>query len=214
VADIKEKPILFSAPMVRAKTQTRRIVKPQPPEGSDVPVVGSYGVDWDYFGARTPASRNPYGSPGDRLWVRETWGPRIEDGKPHEVQRYVKYRAAFADDSPPDDGMDWHTYESRWRSPIFMPRWASRLTLELTEVRAQRIQQTSHEDALAEGIMATKWATAPLDLREQRLTLAQLAYSHLWDEINGKGSWASNPWVWAITFRRVEEPEESASGKL
>jgi hypothetical protein len=162
---VKERPILFSGAMVRAilegrKTMTRRVVKNtlgvcDACFSKGVP--HNYGDGWKDICSREefrPYLRVPYcehnemcgcrpRSPwgiGDHLWVRETWGPRIEDGKPHPVQQYVKYRADFADDSPPADGMDWHSYENKWRPSLHMPRWASRITLEITDVRVERLR--------------------------------------------------------------------------
>jgi hypothetical protein len=124
----------------------------------------------------------PYGLPGDRLWVRETWGPRITNGEPDPRQQYVKYRADDVDDSPCDEN-DWHEWEDRWRPSIHMPRWASRITLEVTGVRIERLQDISEADARAEGVVDT------------------LAFEELWDSINGSGAWDANPWCWCISFK-------------
>jgi hypothetical protein len=219
----REKPILFADRPVRAirdwrKTVTRRpIVAPWGWAKSRPVEVDEYGMavvfdpmqeghawipcpftdiqTWADDGSFSPSYRT-----GTRLYVRECWGPRMENGKPHPVQQYVKYRADFADDSPPADGMDWHTYENKWRPSIHMPKWAARLWLEIVSVRVERIQEITSDDARAEGIEYSEWASKPLHLREERLSLHQLAFSHAWDSIY-PGSWDRNDWVWRIEFR-------------
>lgn len=201
---MKELPILFSAPMVRAilggrKTQTRRIVKGLRPglgvvtkcqDGSNAPLPS---VCWDIGG---PIIKCPYGFPGDRLWVRETWqcSQVPDDGPDQELW--------FAADSdgrrPPDVEEEWS-----WRPSIHMPRWASRITLEITSVRVERLQEISEGDAKAEGC-----APAWLDVDGERVNHGSAptyrqGYARLWGEINGPGSWADNPWVWVIEFKRV-----------
>jgi hypothetical protein len=179
---MKTRPILFSAPMVRAlldgrKTQTRRIVKPQPTyQGFDGPPT------YDSFGEFSyPAQRGvkcPYGIPGDRLWVRETW--RDDLLPPHYRHIGYLYRA------DPDEKDD---KERPWRPSIFMPRAASRITLEIVSVRVERLREISHEDAMGEGMA---WDDAVYD------------YSRLWESLNGPGSWDANPFVWCVEFRMVE----------
>ena len=180
-----ERPILFSGPMVRAildgrKTVTRRIVR-----GVEMP-------------------RCPYGSPGDRLWVRETWclaHPDYHDTDREAGSRPVKdgrfYFYAATDDVDTGDG-------SPWKPSIHMPRWASRITLEVVCIRVERLQEIDEVDILAEGVTVdvvakltgTPWADMP--------TLHH-AWERLWDSINGdRASWASNPWVWRVEFRRVQ----------
>lgn len=135
-----------------------------------------------------PLDRCPYGQPGDRLWVRETWAaPHSCDHlKPSEVGpewRRIHYAAT--------ESLGWLIK----RPSIFMPRWASRITLEITGVRVERLQAISEADAKAEGS-----------------SLVSGSYSHrgwfreLWGEINGPGSWEVNPWVWVVEFRRLEVP--------
>jgi hypothetical protein len=176
---MKERPILFTGPMVRAllngtKTQTRRIVK-HTPKLSD-------------------PTFSPYGVPGDRLWVKETFrvngtmaGPRI------------KYRADDAELWPqacPDDCPDWIADDNNWRPSIFMRRYASRISVEITRVRVEQLQDISEKDAKAEGI--TLHGSTRFDGE------CKLEYKHVWESINGLGSWALNPRVWVVEFKRVQ----------
>jgi len=210
---VKERPILFSGPMIRAllagtKTQTRRVLREQP-----MLFVGGEGVT-DEGGTpvpRQPAIINlygnvkvqscPYGAPGDRLWVRETWVP----DPVYENEQRVCYRATAADEAC-----------DKWKSPLFMPRWASRITLEVTNVRVQRLQDISEEDASSEGVATGEQVSARLVVTgldgkttTSKGTVVDFthrgAFCRLWDSINGdRAPWASNPWVWAISFRRVQ----------
>jgi hypothetical protein len=195
---MKERPIIFSGPMVRAildgrKTQTRRVFKfreTNKPPGCP-----------DKFDPNAVTQPCPYGQPGDRLWARETWRPAWEDdtgfcgvefragGMPEEDKRAGDYM----------DGTD------RWRPSIRMPRWASRITLEVESVRVERLNEISEEDAKAEGIDGWNWDgdVLPFVAANQHLHPAVLKYALLWQSINGPDSWAENPWVWVVTFRRV-----------
>jgi hypothetical protein len=203
-----ERPILFSGEMVRAilegrKTQTRRVIKPKPPLWcTGIETVGdpagfrllphSLSMDDSFYGWR----RCPYGQPGDRLWVRETWMPFTENGCP--IGEAI-YRAT---DKPEPDG----DYPLKWRPSIFMPRWASRITLEIVSVRVQRVNNICFKntplnaDFIAEGIKPISW------VGNQRLDDYKTPFIKLWDSINAKRgySWESNPWVWAIEFKVVE----------
>jgi len=214
---MKERPILFSDPMVKAllagaKTQTRRVVKlrdfgPTTPSGA--------GWDWDLRDRRgrwnsftttqfVASKCNPYGVVGDRLWVREAWS--------HDAPDLDACRAAHEDAM---SGMDYGPYYRatecapdtlRWRPSIHMPRWASRITLEITEVRVQRLQEISEEDARAEGIPFGEMQDAIINGEPGRVAFfnARDAFAYAWNAINGKrAAWASNPWVWAISFRRL-----------
>jgi hypothetical protein len=179
-AQIKERPILFSTPMVRAllegrKTQTRR-----------------YAGDGEFW-SQQDIQKCRYGQPGDRLWVRETWKPH-----PDPVNNApIIYKAT--------DGGCWP--DLPWRPSIHMPRWASRILLEITGVRVERLQETSEKDAIAEGIerinAGDHWAWR--DYSGNRQTLSPVfSYQSLWESINGPDSWAVNPWVWVLEFRRIE----------
>jgi len=239
---MRERPIIFSAPMVHAilagtKTQTRRIVKGAPTDAIEVvpSLLANTGTLYDFRRHldNPTAIRCPYGAPGDRLWVRETWavrliGPPSSYIDPKEVRAYggkpptpgchlrahgtdviIDYSAHPTSIAELDRSPGYTTYRTaapdRWRSPLFMPRWASRITLEITEVRVRRLQDISEEDAKAEGV-----APFPLDPEGDCWSDGKhrTAFNYLWNEINGwnPDSWSSNPWVWAITFKRVEQP--------
>lgn len=232
---MKERPIFFIAPMVRAlldgsKTQTRRILKPQPVQEKSERYL------WHSGGSAMMCSEEelrrclPFyskpGKPGDRLWVRETWriGAWSEDdgeiavdymADDHsrrewlqipEADDFEKYWLQCCDDcdkvgvKTDEEGMyHWEPGQSpcRIRPSIFMPRWASRITLEITGVRVERLQDISDKDCLAEGI-----ADLNIPLRPN-LSMHRSCYADLWETINGPGSWDANPWVWVIEFKRL-----------
>ena len=184
---MKERPILFSAPMVRAllagtKTQTRRAVKPQPVYSDVAATFASWafhrkgGGMWLWPNAREDVhAMCPYGQSGDRLWVRETFHA--------ESKSTVHYRA---------DGFEYGP-AGGWKPSIFMPRWASRITLEVVGVRVERLQEISAADAWAEGVPHSP-DVDPLH-----------EYRAIWTAINGAGNWDANPWVWCVTFKRVTQ---------
>lgn len=191
---MKEIPILFSAPMVRAlldgsKTQTRRAVKL-----TDAAHVKEPGGHRRWHPADPEARLAcPYGQPGDRLWVREAWSTlgMYDSRKPSDMDPdYVGTIRYMADGDK----------SGKLRPSMFMPRWASRITLEITGVRVERLQACNEFDARQEGSFS--WAgeqeTPVRDLPE-----ARLVYRQLWESINGPGSWVANPWVWCIEFKRV-----------
>ncbi|HCF4493217.1 TPA: hypothetical protein NIE91_000203 [Pseudomonas aeruginosa] len=224
---MKERPILFTGPMVRAilegrKTVTRRVMKPQPDFlGSMVDPNTPFKTLDAGLHARITC---PYGEPGDRLWVRETW----HVGKPHDKTApadilapllaegrgiTVLYTAGgwqsvgpagreepiYPDDQPLPD------WAGKGRPSIHMPRWACRILLEITAVRVERLQDISEEQALAEGVRGE-----PCDHARQACAdiscwgdTAKGAFGFLWESLNGEGSWAANPWVWVVEFKRV-----------
>lgn len=196
-----ERPILFSAPMVRAllsgtKTQTRRVAKARKYPSLLEPGRWADGYVLD-LGNREWLMRDcPYGAPGDALWVREShWWFKDEHDPvtgyfpPKLTAEDVKYRA---------DGDDGRKV---WRPSIHMPRWASRITLQITGMRVERLQDISAADALAEGVIVhPDHHGKPTG----RIYGPVQAYSDLWDQINGAGSWDANPWVWVIEFSRIE----------
>lgn len=196
---MKERPILFSSSMVRAildgsKTMTRRIIKPQPthfnPAGTPRRVVPN--------GGPSESICCPYGQPGDRLWVRETWAaPHALDG---HTPRFM----------PPTTRVHYAASEDRggllWRASIHMPRWASRILLEIADVRIERLQDISEDDAQAEGLEYSERFEGYCigEAEHYNSHDPRLSYASLWESINGPDSWAANPWVWVVTFRRVE----------
>lgn len=212
----RERPILFSGEMVRAilderKTQTRRVITPQPnnPQTFGVSPIWGHGTADGWSSRRvnglTPgafyihAAFNeggtrkdrflccPYGNVGDRLWVRETWA------KPGEVGDHTEYRA----DNPDPLG-------AKWRPSIHMPRWASRLTLEITQVRVERIRDCVEGDARAEGAPCIEvTADAPGISGMSAGPSYREGFAQRWNALNGKRGygWESNCWVWVIGFR-------------
>ena len=214
---MKEYPIIFSSPMIRAilenrKTQTRRVAKliNQIAENhSGVRVWWKDGtVSMSREAMYTPSLREPfegiacpYGVPGDRLWVRETWIP-VHHGSYEVFDRKIGFgdRPAIVYAADPGVGYHevWDNYKGKWHPSIFMPRWASRITLEITEVRVQRVQEISANDCLAEGI---ELGCVTSDCSPK----LEPAYQRLWDSINAKRGygWDKNPWVWCLSFRRI-----------
>lgn len=205
-AQIKERPILFSGAMVRAlldgsKTQTRRVVK-MPPSW-DCFVCADWGDGWWPYRSddgESPTYDNneirlncPYGQPGDRLWVRESWKAHttFDHLRPRDIpESHIWYLA--------DDG---YKAESRTRASMHMPRWASRILLEVVSVRVERLQDISEEDADAEGVK--EWARGACAAGNP-LGLTNAGYfSKLWEQTYGPNSWDANPWVWVIEFKRV-----------
>ena len=217
---MKETPIIFSGEMVRAildgrKTQTRRLVKNQ----GRLKVVhgwnGRYLQPNMIFEAGRLGITSPY-TPGDRLWVREAWLDGLSNRNDAEKRSRedVYYRAdGEFEERPFEDYLD-----SRWLSPIFMPRWASRITLEITGVRIEQLHDISEEDAKAEGVSLCSvgdLTTIPESwikggwMPSMTATSFQAGFGVKWQEINGKKHpWESNPWVWAISFKRIENDEQ------
>jgi hypothetical protein len=215
---LKERPILFSGAMVRAvmdgtKTQTRRIVKPQPPQRwSKVAPVKSESagiIGWDFYNDIDRIDHGyinkpcPYGKIGDRLWVRETFC-FVADSQYGE-EDWIDYRATpkYSDEAP----ACWHeepkgNRELVWKPSIFMPRRASRITLEITGIRIERLQDISEYDAKAEGCIAG-YGKIPGSKISTMMTAVDY-FRNLWRTINGKKApWASNPFVWVIEFKRI-----------
>lgn len=229
---MKERPILFSGPMVRAildgrKTQTRRLVAPQPATGETISWLNNIVGRPPSFALCRPMSsdvrevRCPYGAPGDRLWVKETWALEDVGDDGQRLIWKIDRAARWLGDGETIHYLDSGYKPARWRSGRFMPRWASRLSLEVTGVRAQRLQDISEEDARAEGLKVTGPTVSPtgeiIDRRPGYLGYGSLwhdprrAFETIWDDINGKRAlWSSNPWVWVVEFKRVAQEAKAA----
>ncbi|MDR3015231.1 MAG: hypothetical protein LBV56_07300 [Delftia acidovorans] len=203
---MKERPILFSGSMVRAllagtKTQTRRVAKPvRHPDLGNVYAPGALVLEHEPQHVIDRCC--PYGRPGDRLWVREAFMHEPADfcweagvSIPCRPAETV-YRADFPN-SQPGEG---------WKPSIHMPRNLSRILLEITSVHVERLQDISEADALAEGV--------PHSLNLPGGRFARENFEHLWWTINGDGSWESNPWVWVVEFKRVQQASSGRPSQL
>lgn len=224
---MKERPILFSDPMVRAiierrKTMTRRIVKPQPTLGRSqtgpqwvhetkycTTILNDTSGPWSLL-----ANECPHGQPGDRLWVRETFRIVDFDLKNGDWDGRVEYRA--------DNTMSLQRFHlpngedtrTGWRPSIHMPRWASRITLEIESVRVERLQELTEVDAISEGVESIRALPSMRGQARGRsyrdydmgigFHQARQSFRSLWNAVHGPESWALNPWVWVIRFNLVE----------
>jgi hypothetical protein len=216
---IKERPILFSGPMVRAlldgsKTQTRRPVK-----GFALELLKPDNFTHEYV-ALPENGNSPYGYVGDRLWVRETfvafgrWETRFNEKKGRDEWHFVDMtmecdRAYQYTADEPDVPLAWNRdgmVTGWWRRPsIFMPRDASRITLEVTGVRVERLQEIGETAAIAEGIGKTPagfWSTYGRSGVDGTYS-PRSSFRCLWESINGAESWDADPWVWVVEFKRV-----------
>ena len=200
ISTVREHPILFSVPMVRAilegkKTQTRRIIKPQP-QGDLLKMLGHYAVFSDKH-----VLSCPYGQPRDHLWVRETWtendrGQNITKREWEDIYQLLDLDRFCNEFGLPDASPKI----AKWHPSIFMPRDHSRVLLEIVDVCAELLHAITYDEIVAEGWNAKESlpmtsGTAGDDARAW--------YMELWDSLNKKRgySWQSNPWVWVITFR-------------
>lgn len=250
---MRERPILFSGPMVRAildgsKTQTRRVVKEgkKPREANIVePVQDFWRFTVDGGGAYQSTDIDcPYGNLGDRLWVRETFrvvddpaAYHVDDGRCEPfLYEGVKYKCKDAvrrGDNGERFVVDYRADnpsrimdkigKPKWKPSIYMPRWASRITLEVTGVRVERLNEISKDDAIAEGVDWVSpefYGAEPPEPDSDGVAVgdrhgpnfARDNFRRLWESINGKGSWATNPWVWVVEFKRLEQEESRTSG--
>jgi len=222
-------PILFSAPMVRAilegrKTMTRRVMKIQPPnDGKEYQAMRILDGDKRNIGkirwikeqrivAGVPPFSCPFGVIGDRLWVKETWKPvpetayRLSPGAEYVINPSDPHEAAIY-----KCGWELSPGSGHWKPSIFMPRWASRITLQITNIRAERVQDISHDDAIAEGVCeyCSECRNGTPDQPCEgcgAYNKAREAFIKVWDSINGKKPdrcWDANPWVWVVEFERV-----------
>lgn len=244
---MKERPILFKGEMVRAILEGRKTVTRRPVKERHFPKLerflgGLLDGKWNLIPL-------PYGQPGDRLWVRETFTDVNFEGAPaityraDDELRDLMAEPMFLDEDGAFNYSDprWAKYpfacwfadfdDFIWRPSIFMPRWASRILLEVTAVRVERLQDISEEQAIAEGCYTNDqygdlagscddlWpcpacngnqvhqagsmgGATEVDCNECRT--AALRFRHLWVSINGPDSWDANPWVWVVEFKRIE----------
>ena len=229
------------------KTVTRRVIKTQPdvrPGGRWSWIICSTAKreqdKWRYsypcaggssFTERGRESSDgpfacPYGQPGDELWVRETFASRVDidgDSDPKRARHYTYYRASedCAQGFSPSDPMNWHDFGGCWRPSIHMPRWASRITLRVEDVRVERVQEISFVDALAEGCSAHfaeqfKCGRPDCDAQDDWHYGQRWQFERLWNGINAKRGfgWDANPFVWVVTFSRVDQNQlDNAKGE-
>ena len=186
-----ERPILMSGPLVTATLQGRKVETRRPAKDRD-----------------RLAGRRPYGQPGDRLWVRETWAP---DPRAPEVDGVAVYRAT--------DEVTLNANGARvdrWRPSIHMPRWASRLTLDIVEVRCERLYDIDDTGAVREGArrfadipdphpykQGPRWSMDEPETTRQCLGSARMAFANVWIRLYGVDAWDANPWVWVVRWSPV-----------
>lgn len=226
---MKERPILFSGEMVRAilegrKTQTRRVIKPQPvckPEFGYLWHQKDKKGNWKNYEDKDFLKRCPFGRIEDRLWVRETWWATNKKIYPSGVLPDIYFKADFTNIKNNktekcklcNHKISNKNHAVKWFSPLFMPRWASRINLEITNIRVERVQDITAEDCTKEGIIGVQRGGGyQYDTQKEwnyknpiSARTPVLAYKQLWDSINSKRGygWAVNPWVWVIEFRRI-----------
>lgn len=220
---MKERGMIFNGEMVRAildgrKTQTRRIVKPQPE------LTKSSGFSWKgaVFGSGSDdreTNRNfahvkcPHGKPGDRIWVRETFqGPLFDfdqmdsyckDSTPFEKPEFCVYQA---DGKPAPEFFDADdNLHCCWRPSIHMPRWASRILLEIIHIRVERLNSISQADAIAEGAPQSHPSIDCVSREYGFPDFSRSWFGQTWQHVYGEESWQANPWVWVIEFKHIEE---------
>ncbi|UDQ77708.1 hypothetical protein LJQ72_09215 [Pectobacterium brasiliense] len=222
---MKEHPIIFNGEMVRAildgrKTQTRRVIKPQPFDRSQyrrdhqIEIISGRaenGDEIDGLYAYTKSTggtwdaKCPFGQPGDRLWVRETSGLQVRRDALGGTGEFRVYRAS----NP--DAIRYKTASGeiapiKWVPSIHMPRYASRITLEITDVRVELLNNISEEDAQAEGVESLHggyWRHYQPEWTQHQLS-AKGSFATLWKSIYGEENWNSNPWVWVTEFKQIK----------
>lgn len=190
---------MVQAILAGRKTQTRRVVKPQPPKDYDyngTDTDNSSGKPVFYAGWEGDKFHNvacPYGKVGDVLWVRETWQETTFLHPSDENYGYI-YKAS-------EDGKEWESNDESWtwKPSIHMPKAACRLFLEITSIRVERLHEISDNDAKAEGVKADLFTDHPKGV-------FYTAFMELWQSINGEQSWNDNPWVWVIEFKKIDKP--------
>ncbi|KGH27743.1 ASCH domain-containing protein [Comamonas testosteroni] len=215
---MKETGLMFKAPLVRAilsgqKTQTRRVVKPQPPEDRlhrSVDAPDSFVAEGEHTwwsGTYTQgiyhSAKCPFGKRGDRIYVRETWCQQADDDG-CLIDNVYWYRATDPDVMDSED-----MEKSPWRPSIHMPKSAARIWLEVTGVRVERLQDISNEDAIAEGVNRIShgregdyYSAIRNEQHPKNWTYPDDAFRELWESTGG--DWAANPWVWVIDFKRID----------
>lgn len=216
-----ERGMIFNSEMVRAildgrKTQTRRIMKEQPVLNGNFYEV--FGSAWSKGMTSIPAvpghslsTRCPFGAVGDRIWVREGFFPaplEMQSEPPRKTMWNIAYRDGMQMEklAPAEYNPTIYNYE-RWTPSIHMPRWASRILLEITDVRVERLNAISEEDARAEGIIDGGCLNCgepePCGCANPEPDATD-AFAYLWQSIYGQENWNANPWVWVISFERIE----------
>lgn len=226
---IKERGIIFNSEMVRAildgrKTQARRVIKNcmvGRDEISPFIKVGNFSGHYPDDLPEVIKNCCPFGQVGDRLWVKETWSDVNYEGYTALAYRADGELRALNEDDGDDSDPNLEKYQfanwypdliegtgGRWRSSMQMPRWASRITLEITDIRVERLQDISQEDARSEGITdggCINCGEPEPCVCEKPTPDAVDSYAYLWNNIYGQDSWQSNPWVWVIEFKRIEK---------
>jgi hypothetical protein len=231
--EVKETGMIFTGESIRAilngkKTQTRRVIKPQPLESWMTNGTSASGnpVDWSryYKTVRGQTRKNlwimhptenkeitcPHGGPGDRLWIREAFAHLADLKTKDPGTAALMSRAFFRADHPTGLSHDDAT-DLKWRSPLFLPRELCRITLQITNIRVERIRDINEADAIAEGVRQLRDGSGTYAGREGPGNLvtpwptAKEAFADLWDSINAKRGFSrdSNPWVWVISFRKI-----------
>lgn len=239
MSQAKERPILFSGPMVRAILEGRKTVTRRPVKGGQIPrleypdspepwiAVGQHHPRYGFV-VHGKTEREcavkvgelgacPFGELGDRLWVRETWLEDPEDDGTWAYTQYMGCKGSPLSDIPkrfqkPEHCIfraSWDGSDLKWRPSIHMPRWASRILLEITDVRVEQLQDISEEQALAEGVrLYTDHAELGdwyhVEGIETYSASPRKSFELLWQLINGVDAWYKNPWVWVVEFKRVE----------
>ena len=214
---MKERPIIFSGEMVRAilvgnKTQTRRVIKPQPPAIWDS-VKQAAGGGWCFYKEEDPDFHGyrdcPYGQIGDRLWAKEKHCLPKQGGSAIGQDGYDNNVLYAADEGlqrfPLSGNWTQHNRDFKWRPSIHMPRWASRIDLEIVGVRVEMVQDITEADAKDEGIHGDVFGEEICIAPAEGLHSTRIYFSELWDSINEKRGfgWNVNPWVWVIGFKIV-----------
>lgn len=207
---MKERPIIFSGEMVKAildgrKTQTRRVIIPQPNYRPYLQQDAFYVKNFGYIGVKNKSALEahlscPYGQVGDRLWVKETWqaGCEWDDEKPSQIDPLC----GGADINYIADGIKF--FDEGWgkiRSSYFMPKWAARIWLEITNIRVEKLRDISGKDAQKEGWPRHQEIFPSINTEYK----AKSWFAMLWNQINVKRGygWDTNPWVWIIEFKKL-----------